>query len=107
MMTHIQLKQGDDYTSTLTMTADGVAVDITGATVVWHLRLLGATTDALAVTLVPLIAASGTATLTLTDTQTAALVPTSAYSYELECTDVLGNISTPVYGRVYVTPDRG
>lgn len=107
MMEHIELRQGDDYSSTLTVTSGGAVADITGATLTFHLREYGSTVDTLSVALVILSAVAGTATLTLTDTQTAALSPNTGYTYEISMTDILGIISTPVSGRVYVLPDRG
>lgn len=107
-MKHFEVKQGDDYSTVLTVTTQaGAVVNLTGATLTFHLREFGQTTDALTVVLTPLVAASGTATLALTDAQTAALSPSKAYSYEVELVDSLGLISTPVEGRVYVRPDRG
>jgi chitodextrinase len=106
-MRHLRVKQGDDFSATLTVMEDGVAANITGATLTWHLRTFGATTDTLAVPLTLLVPASGTATLTLTDVQTAALSPLAAYRYEIEMEDALGNISTPSFGRVFVTADAG
>lgn len=106
-MRHLRVKQGDDYSAVLTVTDDGVVANITGATLTFHLRTLGATTDTLSVALTLLVPASGTATLALTDLQTAALSPLTAYQFEVEMVDALGNISTPAFGRVFVKADAG
>jgi hypothetical protein len=104
------LKQGDDYTETLTITdAAGAAVDLTGTTLTFHLRAPGGTTDAItpAPTLALTTPASGIATLALTDTQTAALTAGLTYTYEVEMVDGTGLISTPVEGLALVTGDLG
>lgn len=106
-MRHLRVKQGDHFSAPLTVTDDGVVANITGATLTFHLRTFGATTDTLSVVLTPLVPASGTATLALTALQTAALSPSTAYQYEVEMVDALGNISTPVFGRVFVKADAG
>jgi hypothetical protein len=106
----LTIKQGDDFSKVLTITDDdGVALDITGATLTFHLRAPGATTDAItpAPTLTLTTPASGIATLALTDTQTAALTAGRTYTYEVELVDGTGLISTPVEGLALVTGDWG
>lgn len=106
----LNIKQGDDFSKVLTITdASGVAVNITGCTLTFHLRAAGATTDAIdpAPTLTLTTPASGIATLTLTDTQTATLTGATTYYYEVEMTDGTGLISTPVEGLAYIAADRG
>lgn len=108
-LANITVRQGDDVSRPLTVTADGVALDITGATLTFHLRAPGATTDAItpAPTLTLTTPASGIATLVLTDTQTAALSGGVVYRYEIELVDGTGLISTPVHGLCYVEEDGG
>lgn len=97
------IKVGDDYSKTLTVSDDdGVAINITGATLTLHLRAPGATTDALTATLALTTPLSGIATLTLTDTQTATLTAGLTYRYEITLTDSGGLISTPVEGLALV-----
>jgi len=106
----ITLRQGDDYTQTLDITNNaGAVVDLTGCTLTFHLRLPGATTDAItpAPTLTLTDAANGVATLALTDTQTAALTAWQDYRYEVSLTDATGLISTPVSGLCFVVGDGG
>lgn len=105
----LTIKQGDDFSRTLTITEDGAAVDITGCTLTFHLRAPGATTDAIdpAPTLALTTPASGLATLTLTDAQTATLTALTSYTYEIELTDGTGLISTPVEGLAFVAGDLG
>ena len=106
----LELKQGDDYTETLTITdAAGAAVDITGCTLTFHLRAPGASADAItpAPTLTLTTPASGIATLVLTDTQTAALTAGQTYTYEVELVDGTGLITTPVEGLALVRGDLG
>lgn len=106
----LTIKQGDDLSRTLTITDDdGNALDITGATLTFHLRAPGATVDAItpAPALTLTTPASGIATLALTDTQTGALTAGTTYRYEVEMTDGTGLISTPVEGLALVTADIG
>jgi hypothetical protein len=106
----ITLRQGDDYSKALTITNDsGQAINITGATLTFHLRAPGSTTDAItpAPTLTLTTPASGIATLVLTDTQTAALTANSDYRYEVSLVDGPGLVSTPVYGLCFVQGDGG
>ena len=104
------IKAGDDFTRTLTITDDaGDAVDITGCTLTFHLRAPGTDEDAIdpAPTLALTTPASGIATLTLTDTQTAALTAGLTHAYEVEMVDGTGLVSTPVEGLALVTGDLG
>lgn len=106
----LTIKQGDDFSKTLTITdADGAAIDITGATLTFHLRAPGADEDAVdpAPTLALTTPGSGVATLTLTDTQTAALTAGVTYRYECELVDGTGLVSTPVEGLALVLGDVG
>lgn len=109
-LANITIRQGDDVSRVLTITDDaGAALDITGATLTFHLRAPGATTDAItpAPPLTLTTPASGIATLVLTDTQTAALSAGVVYGYEVELVDGTGLVSTPVYGLCYVQEDGG
>lgn len=102
----LTIKRGDDYSRTLTVTDDaGDALDITGCALAFHLRAPGASADAIdpAPTLALTTPASGIATLTLTDTQTATLTAGRTYRYEVEMTDGTGLISTPIEGLALVT----
>jgi hypothetical protein len=106
----ITLRQGDDYSKVLTITNDsGTAIDITGATLTFHLRAPGATTDAItpAPTLTLTTPASGIATLVLTNVQTAALTADSDMRYEIEVVDATAKVSTPVYGLCFVQGGGG
>lgn len=106
----LTIKAGDDFSRTLTVTDDaGAAVDITGCTLTFHLRAPGATTDAItpAPTLALTTPASGIATLTLTDAQTATLTALTTYTYEISMLDGTGLISTPVEGLAFVASDLG
>lgn len=104
----LTIKAGDDFILPLTVTDDdGDAVNLTGATLTFHLRAPGATTDALTATLTLTTPLAGLATLALTDTQTAMLTAGTTYRYEVECVDVAGLISTPVEGLALVTEDFG
>lgn len=110
-MANVTIKQGDDVSIPLTVTAaDGTTpVNLTGATLTFHLRRLGGTTDAIspAPTLTLTTPLQGIATLALTAAQTAALTGDLVYSYEIEMTDGTGKISTPVEGFCLVGADRG
>ena len=107
------IKQGDDFTKTLTVTDDaGDAVDITGCTLTFHLRAPGAAVDdddAIdpAPTLALTTPLAGIATLTLTDTQTATLTAGLTYTYEVEQVDGTGLVTTPVEGLALVLGDLG
>lgn len=104
----LSIRNGDTYVRPLTITdTDGNVIDLTGATVTFHLRAPGATSTALSVALALTTPASGLATLTLTAAQTAALTPRLSYAYEVELSDVLSNISTPVEGTAYILEDIG
>lgn len=106
----LTIKQGDDFSKTLTITdAAGAAINITGATLTFHLRAPGASTDAItpAPTLTLTTPASGVATLALTDTQTATLTAGLTYRYEVEMVDGTQLISTPVEGLALVEGDIG
>lgn len=105
----LTIKVGDDYSKTFPAftDADGVAINITGATLTFHLRAPGATTDALTATLALTTPASGIATLTLTDTQTATLTAGLTYRYEIEMVDSGGLITTPIEGLALATEDWG
>lgn len=108
MTTDLTPKQGDTFRATLTVTDEtGAVVDLTGATLTLHVRLPGASTDILTIALSLLVAAEGTATITLTPVQTAALTPYIRHVYEVEMVDTLNNVWTPVEGNLYVKPDRG
>lgn len=108
------VKQGDTFKRPLAITDTDdagatIPVNLTGATLVFHLRERGGSSDvidpapALAITDI----AGGKARLTLTKVQTAALSPATAYEYEVELTDGAGDVSTPVEGSLVVLPDRG
>jgi hypothetical protein len=103
------IKVGDDYAKQLTITENGVAVNITGCTLTFHLRAPGGSADAIdpAPTLTLTTPVSGIATLALTDTQTATLVAGTTYTYEIELVDGTGLISTPVEGLALVLGDKG
>jgi hypothetical protein len=106
----ITIRQGDDVSRTLTITDDaGDAINITGCTLTFNLRLPGAA--ALAITPAPTLAltdaANGVATLVLTDTQTAALTARKTYTYEISVSDATGLISSPVEGLLYVGAQVG
>lgn len=103
------IKQGDDFTKTLTITEGDAAVNITGCTLTFHLRAPGADDDAIdpAPTLTLTDAANGVATLALTDTQTAALTAGLTMRYEVEMTDGTGLVTTPVEGLALVLGDVG
>jgi hypothetical protein len=109
-LANLTCKQGDTFTKVLTVTDDnGLAIDLTGATLTFHLRAPWATTDAItpAPTLALTTPAQGIATLTLTAAQTAALTARASMTYEIELVDALGNITTPVEGLCYVGADLG
>jgi hypothetical protein len=109
-LANLTVKQGDTYTKVLTVTDDdGVAINLTGSTLTFHLRAQGSATDAItpAPTLTLTTPLSGIATLTLTAAQTAALTARATMLYEIECVDALSNVTTPVEGLVYVSGDRG
>ncbi len=109
-LSNLTVKQGDTFTKVLTVTdEDGVAVNLTGATLTFHLRAPWATTDAItpAPTLALTTPLSGIATLTLTAAQTAALTARATYTYEIEILDALANVTTPVDGLCYVGADLG
>lgn len=105
----LTIRQGDDVSRQITITEDGAAVNLTGCTLTFHLRAPGAVVDAItpAPTLALTTPLSGIATLTLTDTQTAALTGAAVYAYEIELVDGTGLISTPVNGLCYVEADGG
>jgi Ca2+-binding RTX toxin-like protein len=110
-MANITIKQGDDISRRLTITdSAGAAVDLTGATLTFHLRRLGGTADAIAgpptLTVEP-PATAGIATLALTKAQTEALLGDTVYQYEIEAADASGKVSTLVEGYVLVEVDRG
>ena len=103
------VKSGDDYSKVLTITdAAGDPINLDGSTLTLHSRARGGTTDVItpAPTLTQVAPGSNQATLTLTDTQTAALTP-GQYTYEIEVVDSGALVSTPVEGIVRVTADRG
>jgi len=102
-------KQGDTLTRTVTITdADGVAVNITGATLTLHIRAKGSTSDAItAPTLSLTTPASGIATMTISATDTALLSAATTYLFEIEMVDSGGAITTPLDGLLYVQEDRG
>lgn len=112
-LSNISIKQGDTFTRMLTVTdEDGDPIDLTGATLTFHLRALGSAADAAdaidpAPTLTLTTPLAGIATLTLTAAQTAALTPRATYLYEVECVDALLNVTTPVDGLCYCAEDRG
>jgi hypothetical protein len=107
-LANLTVKQGDTYTKVLTVTDDdGMAINLTGSTLTFHLRAQGAIVDALSQALTLTTPLSGIATLTLTAAQTAALTARATMVYEIEISDALSNITTPVEGLVYVSGDRG
>jgi hypothetical protein len=109
-ISHISVKQGDTYISPLTITDDdGAIINLTGATLTFHVRAYGATTDAItpAPTLALTAPTQGIATLTLTAAQTATLAAARTYRYEVEVVDSLSNITTPVQGLCYAQEDLG
>jgi hypothetical protein len=111
-MANLTIKQGDDVSLPLTITeADEVTpVNLTGATLTFHLRRLGGTTDAIspAPTLtVGTPATAGIATLVLTAAQTTPLLGDLVYQFEVELLDGQGKTSTPTQGYVLVEADRG
>lgn len=103
------VKQCDTFTRTVTITdADGVAVNITGATLRLHIRAKGSTTDAItAPTLTLTTPASGIATMIISASDTATLSAATTYLYEIEMVDSGGAITTPLDGLLYVQEDRG
>lgn len=106
----ITLHQGDTYTNILTVTdAAGAPIDLTGATLTFHLRARGGTAGAIdpAPTLALTTPAAGVATLTLTAAETATLTAAGRYRYEVELVDAFGNVTTPVEGLLYVEADIG
>jgi hypothetical protein len=106
---NITIKQGDDISRRLTITdSAGAAVDLTGATLTFHLRRLGGTADVLGAALtVESPVTAGVATLVLTRAQTEVLLGDTVYQYEIEASDASGKVSTPVEGYVLVEADRG
>lgn len=109
-MANLTVRQGDTFTKVLTVTAEnGVAINLTGSSLTFHLRAQNSTTDAItpAPTLALTTPLSGIATLTLTAAQTAALTERKTYLYEIEVSDALSNITTPVEGLCYVETDLG
>jgi hypothetical protein len=108
-MANLSIKQGDDISRRLTITdSAGAAVDLTGASLAFHLRRLGGASDALGAALVVNTpATAGIATLALSAAQTAALLGDTVYQYEIEVTDASGKVSTPVEGYCLVEADRG
>jgi hypothetical protein len=109
-LANLTCKQGDTFTKVLTVTdGDGTAINLTGATLTFHLRAQGATTDAItpAPTLTLTTPLQGIATLTLTAAQTAALTARATMTYEVEILDALTNVTTSVEGLLYVSEDRG
>jgi hypothetical protein len=108
-MANITIKQGDDISRRLTITdSAGAAVDLTGATLTFHLRRLGGAADVLGAALtVESPATAGIATLVLTKVETAALTGDLVYQYEIEATDASGKVSTPVEGYCLIEADRG
>lgn len=110
MSANLSIHQGDTYTSVLTITdAAGAPIDLTGATLTFHLRARGGDADALdpAPTLALTTPADGIATLTLAAAETATLVGGGRYRYEVELVDAFGNVTTPVEGLIYVEEDFG
>jgi hypothetical protein len=110
-MANLTIKQGDDVSVPLTITeADGVTpVNLTGATLTFHLRRLGGATDAIspAPTLALTTPLQGIATLVLTAAQTTPLLGDTVYQMEAELLDGQGKTSTPTQGYVLVETDRG
>lgn len=105
----LTIPRGFDYEQELTITEDGVAVDVTGCTVTFHLYAPGATTVAIspAPTLALTTPASGVVTLTLTDTQTATLTALTTYRYGVKILDGTALITPPVYGLAFVNEIPG
>ncbi len=103
------VRQGDTFTRTVTITdADGLPVNITGATLTLHVRAKGASVDAIAApTLTLTTPASGIATLVISATLTATLSAATTYLYEIEMVESGGAITTPLEGLLYVQEDRG
>ncbi len=107
-MTDLTIKQGDTFRQTLTVTnRDGTPTNLTGVSLTAHFRMPGAAADLLTVALTIIDAVAGLAQLALTSTQTAALAAWVLLTYEVELVDTVGDIWTPVEGRVLVMPDLG
>lgn len=107
-MSDITVKQGDTFFHTLTVTnSDGTPANLTGAMVNMYLSYTGATPPLTTFPLVILDAEAGTATLTISAADTAALVAGRTYRYEVEVIDTLSQVLTPVEGRLFVLQDRG
>lgn len=88
--------RGDDWSIPGTITRNGTAVDLTGATVTAQLRTRTESADSTAFTVTVTDAAAGEVTLSLSDTVTAELRP-GRYVYDVQV--VLAG-STTTYGNV-------
>ena len=88
--------RGDDWSIPGTITDNGVAVDLTGATITAQLRPRTESEDATSFTVTVTDAAAGEVTLSLADTVTAELRP-GRYVYDVQV--VLAG-STQTYGNV-------
>ena len=94
-MSTITRVRGDDWSIPGTLESGGAAVNLTGATVTAMMRpTVEATTGAVSFTVTVTNAAAGAITLSLTDTQTAAL-KAGTYAYDVQV--VLSNVTT-TYG---------
>lgn len=102
-MSDLTIKQGRTFWSTLVVTDEaGDIADLTGATVVFHVRLLGGAADVLTEPLSITDAEAGIADLRLTPAQTDDLEADHSHFYNVELIDAAGDSWTPIEGRLFV-----
>lgn len=108
----LRLRQGADFSTTLTFTnSDGSAVDLTGATLAAEIRKGPGMSELLAsfVVAICIPATLGTALMSL-PAAVSALIPAvpdwldegASYWWDLELIDSAGEISCPLYGKVFM-----
>jgi len=107
MATDFSMYSGDSKTLEITITdSDGVAVDLTGATVKYAIALSSTASAALVSKATGgsgITTASNVATVTLASADTATLA--GVYYHEMEITTVLGAVTTAMTGTITILAD--
>jgi hypothetical protein len=106
LINNITLYRGDDFSYPVTIQVGGVALNLTGATILSQIKVTTEdATPAVSFTVGSIVAASGQFTLSLTGTQTAALTALlSGGVYDVQIT--LGGVNTTyLAGSVTLTKD--